>query len=137
VLLMAGWSVQTAAVLISLLYRLLLGLLGLLVRLGGERELEILVLRDQLAILRRGGKRPLYTTSDRALLAAASRLLSPEPGACFLLRPQTLRRWHQALLLGKRPEPRKGRPPLAIETSRLIERLARENPRSGSMRIQG
>src|SRR6266540_3820898 len=47
---------------------------GVLARGGGERELEIVVLRHQLAILRRGGKRPRYTTADRALLAAASRL---------------------------------------------------------------
>src|SRR5438128_2800642 len=62
----------------SLLYRLLCGLLGLLVRQGDERELEIIVLRHQLAILSRGGKRPQYTTIDRALLAAARRLLPPE-----------------------------------------------------------
>jgi hypothetical protein len=55
-------------VLMSLLYRLLCRLLGLLVRGGAERELEIIVLRHQLAILGRGGKRPQYTTTDRALL---------------------------------------------------------------------
>jgi hypothetical protein len=56
----------------SLLYRLLCVLVGVLVRRGGERELEIIVLRPQLAILRRSGKRPQYTSADRALLAAAS-----------------------------------------------------------------
>ena len=56
---------------------------GVLARAGGERELEIVVLRHQLAILRRGGKRPRYTTADRALLAAASRLLPPERWSCF------------------------------------------------------
>jgi putative transposase len=80
-------------VLVSLLYRLLLVLLGVLVRRGGERELEIIVLRHQLAILARGGKRPRYTTSDRALLAAASRLLSPERCASFLVNTLTLQRW--------------------------------------------
>jgi putative transposase len=59
-------------VLICLLYRLLCGLVRVLAHGGGERELEIVVLRHQLAILRRGGKRPQYTTADRALLAAAS-----------------------------------------------------------------
>ncbi len=62
-------------VLMSLLYRFLCCLLGVLARGGGERELEIVVLRHQLAILRRGGKPPRYTTADRALLAAVSRLL--------------------------------------------------------------
>ena len=51
----------------SLLYRLLCAPLRVLVRRGGERELEILVLRHQLAIVMRGGKRPHYTTADRAL----------------------------------------------------------------------
>jgi hypothetical protein len=61
------------------LYWLLCWVVGVLARGGGERELEIVVLRHQLAILRRGGKRPRYTTADRALLAAASRL--PRPSA--------------------------------------------------------
>jgi putative transposase len=110
----------------SLLYRLLLVVLGLLVRRAGERELEIIVLRQQLAILRRGGKRPQYATIDKALFAAAGRLLAPERWSCFPVSPQTLRRWHRALLLDKRPARRRiGRPPLAAETGSLIERLAR------------
>ncbi len=67
-----------AFVLMCVLYRLLCWVVGVLARGGGERELEIVVLRHQLAILRRGGKRPRYTTADRALLAAASRLLPRE-----------------------------------------------------------
>src|SRR6266545_7838897 len=123
----------------SLLYRLLCGLVRVLARGGRERELEIIVLRHQLAILRRGGKRPRYTTADRALLAAASRLLPPARRSGFAVSPQTLRRWHRALLLGdRRRRPRRlGRPPLAAEILSLIRRLARENPGWGYMRIQG
>src|SRR5262249_55220762 len=126
-------------VLVSVLYRLLCVLVTVLVRPGGERELEIIVLRHQLAILRRSGKRPRYTDADRALLAAASRLLPPERWSCFAISPQTLRRWHGALLQGnRRRRPRRlGRPPLAAETRSLITRLARENPGWGYMRIQG
>jgi hypothetical protein len=52
-------------------------LLRLLLRCGvEERDLETAVLRHQLKILRRGGKRPSFTTADRAFLAAAARLLS-------------------------------------------------------------
>jgi hypothetical protein len=122
-----------------LLYRLLCGFVRLLARRGGERELEILVLRHQVAILRRGGKRPKYTAADRALLAAVSRLLPPERWSSFAVSPQTLRRWHRALLQGKRRRRgrRPGRPPLAAETRSLILRMARENPRWGYMRIQG
>jgi hypothetical protein len=65
-----------------LLYRLLCCLVGVLARGGGERELEIVVLRHQLAILRRGGKRPQYTTVDQALLAAVSRLVGFANSAC-------------------------------------------------------
>ncbi len=99
-----------------------------------------MVLRHQLAILRRGGRRPQYTAADHALLAAAaSRLLPAERWSCFAVRPQTLRRWHRALLQGNRRRRgrRPGRPPLAAETRSLILRLARENPRWGYMRIQG
>ena len=62
------------------LYRLLCGLVRVLARGGSERQLEIVFLRHQLAILRRGGKRPQYTSVDRALLAAVSRLLRPSAG---------------------------------------------------------
>ncbi len=99
-----------------------------------------MVLRHQLVILKRGGKQPQYTTSDRALLAAASRLLPPERWSCFAVSPQTLRRWHRTLLRvgGRRRRGRRpGRPPLAAETRGLIKRLARENPRWGYVRIQG
>jgi hypothetical protein len=122
-----------------LLYRLLCFFVRLLARRGGERELEIVVLRHQVAILRRGGKRPQYTAADRALLAAASRLRPAERWSSFAVSPQTLRRWHRALLRGNRRRRRRrpGRPPLAAATRSLVTRLARENPRWGYMRIQG
>ena len=98
-----------------------------------------MVLRHQMAILRRGGTRPQYTAADRALLAAVSRLLPSERWSCFAVSPQTLRRWHRALLQRSRRRRRRrpGRPPLAAETRSLILRMARENPRWGYMRIQG
>jgi hypothetical protein len=125
--------------LICLLYRLVCVLLRLLARRGGERELEIVVLRRQVAILRRGGRRPQYTAADRSLLAAASRLLPTERWSCFAVSPGTLRRWHRALLRGngRRRGRRPGRPRLAAGTRTLILRLARENPRWGYMRIEG
>jgi hypothetical protein len=135
----AAGRFRLRVVLMCLLYRLVCCLVGALARGGGQRELEIVVLRHQLAILRRGGKRPRYTTVDRALLAAARRLLPPERWSCFAVSPQTLRRWHRALLEGgrRRRRRRPGRPPLAAETRALIRRLARENPRWGYMRIEG
>jgi hypothetical protein len=97
------------------------------------------VLRHQVAILRRGGGRPRYTAADRALLAAVSRLLPPGRWSCFAVSPQTLRRWHRAFLQGNRRRRgrRPGRPPLAAGTRTLIVRMARENPRWGYVRIRG
>jgi putative transposase len=86
---------------VSVLYRLLCWLVALLVRGGGERELEIVVLRHQISILERTRKRARYTTADRALLAAASRLLPSEYWSCFAVSARTLRRWHRELLEGR------------------------------------
>jgi hypothetical protein len=80
-------------VLAFLLYRILCGLLRMLVRAGvDDRDLEIAVLRSQLRILSRRGKRPHYSTTDRALLAAASRFLPRERWSAFPVVPDTLNR---------------------------------------------
>jgi hypothetical protein len=75
----------------SLLYLLLRRVLGLFRsddRMAAEAELEIAVLRHQVAILRRQVKRPVYRTSDKAFLAAAGRLLPREAWGAFLVRPR-------------------------------------------------
>src|ERR1700674_2296631 len=94
------------------------GVVRLLARGGGERELEIVVLRHQLAILRRGGKQPRYTSVDRALLAAASRLLPSERWSCAV-SPRTPRRWRRTCLreVGEAGVAGPDRPPLAVETA--------------------
>jgi transposase InsO family protein len=104
-----------------------------------EANLEIVVLRHQLAILRRQAKRPVYRRTDRAFLAAASRLLPKERWRSFMVRPETLLRWHRKLVTRKwtRPHRRPGRPAINPETTKLVLRLARENPRWGYRRIQG
>lgn len=131
---------QTPAVLAFLLYRVLCGLLDLLVRMGiDDRDLEIAVLRHQLRILSRRGKRPRYRTTDRALLAAASRFLSRERWSAFSLAPDTLTRWRRQLERRKASRRRRGpgRPPIDPEVRDLILRMARENPRWGYLRIKG
>jgi hypothetical protein len=84
-------------VLALLLYRFSCGLLHLLVRLVraglDDRELEIAVLHHQLRVLTRGGKRPRYSTADRAFLAAASRFLPKERWSALPVVPETLKRW--------------------------------------------
>ena len=76
----------------SVRYRLLWWLLRLLLRCGlDEPDLENAVLRHQLKVLRRGGRRVLFATADRAFLAAAAMTLSRERWRSFLVGPDTLR----------------------------------------------
>ncbi len=126
----------------SLLYLLLRRVLGLFrsdERAAAEADLEIVVLRHQLTVLCRQVKRPVYRASDRAFLAAASRLLPREMWRSFMVRPETLLRWHRQLMRKKwtKPHRRPGRPTIDPETRNLVLRLARENPRWGYRRIQG
>jgi len=84
-------------------------------------------------------KRPVYRTSDRAFLAAASRLLPRGAWRSFVVGPETLLRWHRELVRRKwtRAQRRPGRPAIDPETRNLVLRLAKENPRWGYRRIQG
>ncbi len=84
-------------------------------------------------------KRPVYRASDRAFLAAASRVIRREAWGTFLVQPETLLRWHCQLVRRKwtRPHRPPGRPALDPEVRELILRLGRENPRWGHMRIRG
>ena len=114
-------------------------LLAQLARGDAAKDLEILVLRHQLAVLRRQTPRPKLEPADRALLAAVSRVLPRSRWSCFFVRPETLLRWHRRLVAGAWTYPGRGpgRPPLGQEVQQLIVRLARENPRWGYQRIQG
>jgi hypothetical protein len=123
-------------VLFSIFYLILRGLLGFVPsgEEGREREVEILVLGHQLEVLSRKAGRPNLRRADRALLAAASRLLPRERWASFLVRPATILRWHRELVRRKWTFRRKplGRPPISPQVRELIRRLARENPRWGA-----
>ena len=114
-------------------------LLALLARGDAAKDLEILVLRHQLAVVRRQTSRPKLEPADRALLAAISRVLPRSRWSCFLVKPDTLLRWHRRLVAGAWTYPHRqtGRPPLDDRAQQLIVRLARENPRWGYRRIKG
>jgi hypothetical protein len=113
-------------------------LLVLLARGDAAKDLEILVLRHQLAVLRRQTPRSRFEPADRAVLAAISRVLPRARWSCFLVRPETLLRWHRQLVAGAWTYPHRiGRPPLNPEVQQLIVRLATENPRWGYQRIKG
>jgi putative transposase len=113
-------------------------LLALLASGDAAKNLEILVLRHQLTVLRRQISRPRFETADRALLAAISRFLPRARWSCFLVKPETLLRWHRRLVARAWTYPHQtGRPPLDQDLQQLIIRLASENPRWGYQRIKG
>ncbi len=128
--------------LVSALYVVLSRLLELVVLFArGDRakELEILVLRHELSILRRRAGRPRFEAHDRLLLAALSRVLPRHSWNVFLVRPETLLRWHRRMVAHRwtYPHRRPGRPPIGREVRELVLRLARENPSWGYLRIVG
>jgi putative transposase len=81
-----------------LAFRCVLRLVVLRPRSTEFKELEIAVLRHQLAVLRRQTRRPQLTPTDRLFLAAASRLLPRPRWRSFLVTPTTLLRWHRRAL---------------------------------------
>jgi hypothetical protein len=98
-------------------YLVVCRLFALLVLLGrGDRskELEILVLRQELSILRRQVRRPRFEPRDRLMLAALSRVAPRRCWSAFPVRPETLLRWHRRLIARRwtYPHRRPGRPPI-------------------------
>jgi transposase InsO family protein len=120
-------------------------LLRLLPRSDRDKDAEILALRHQIAVLQRqlGGQQVRFSPEDRTLLAA---LLHPLPrptlrGLRLLVRPDTILKWHRALLARRhasvsRPK-RRGRPPIVRSIRALVLRLARENSSWGYRRVHG
>jgi putative transposase len=128
--------------LVSVLYvvvRRLLEFVVLLSRGDRAKELEILVLRHELSILRRQVGRPRFEAPDRILLAAFSRMLPRRSWTAFSVRPETLLAWHRGLVARRwtYPHSRQGRPPIGRDVRELILRLARENASWGYLRIAG
>jgi len=118
--------------------RRVLQLAALRFRSNEFKELEIVVLRHELAVLRRQAGRPELTSADRVFLAAASRLLPRASWRSFVVTPTTLLRWHRRLVVRRWTSPRRvGRPPIGGEISELVLRLARENRGWGYQRIAG
>jgi putative transposase len=126
---------------IRLLYLIFIRLCGWLVlvsRSRASKDIELLVLRHEIAVLRRASPRPRLDWADRALFAGLIRLLPQSLRMHRLVTPGTVLRWHQRLVSRKWTYPnRPGRPPVSAEIAALIERLATENPGWGYQRIQG
>jgi putative transposase len=121
-----------------LMFIRLTGWIVLLARSSASKDAELLVLRHEVAVLRRQRPKPKLEWADRAVLAALARLLPRQLRAARLVTPATLLRWHRRLVRWRWTYPRTGgRPPVAARIAMLIEQMARENPGWGYQRIQG
>jgi putative transposase len=128
------------SMLFSLVYFFVRRILGMGRGPDEAREIELLVLRHQVRVLQRKVRRPRWSRRDRLLLAAASKAMPRAQWSSFVVRPETLLRWHRELVRRKwryNRTGRPGRPPIQAEVSAIIVRLSNENPRWGYQRIRG
>jgi putative transposase len=127
---------------LSFLYRAfcrVLQLIRLVFRRDTDLAIEVVMLRHEVAVLRRQVHRPALEPADRAVLAGLARLLPLRRRGRLFVQAATLLRWHRDLV-AKRwtcPHGRPGRPAIAKATTGLILQLAKENPTWGYRRIHG
>ena len=124
--------------LLYLMFGKVMGWLALLAWSSAAKDAELLMLRHEVAVLRRQVARPRVDWADRAVLAGLARLLPRPRWHRLFVRPETLLRWHQDLVRRRWSYPhRRGRPAVTAELRALVVRLARENPIWGYRRVHG
>ena len=110
----------------------LFGWVALLARSDASKDVEILVLRHEVAVLRRQVARPKPDWADRAVVAALVRLLPRHLRLHRILTPATLLAWHRRMVRNKWTYPNStGRPPVPEEIRELVRQLAGQNPGLG------
>jgi putative transposase len=124
--------------LLYLIFRHVLGFILMLGRTSAAKDVELLLLRHEVAVLRRTHPRPRLDWADRAVFAALVRWLPRALHCHRLVTPDTLLRWHRRLIRRRWTYPhRTGRPPIDDALAALAMRMAQDNPRWGYTRIQG
>ena len=124
--------------LLYLIFQQLLGLVLLMGRTSSTRDVELLILRHEVAVLRRTNPRPRLDWADRAVLAALIRRLPQALRRHRLVTPDTVLRWHRRLVRKRWTyRKRSGRPPIDDVLAGLVVQMAKENPSWGYRRIQG
>jgi transposase len=126
---------------VYMITRFVLAVVTVLVRREVSKDVELLVLRHENAVLRRHVKRVRYQPADRVWLSALARLIPRRRWAqVFDVSPDTLLRWHRRLVAWRWTYPRPaapGRPSIPVPVARLVVAMARQNPGWGHRRIQG
>ncbi|HZA72321.1 MAG TPA: integrase core domain-containing protein [Propionibacteriaceae bacterium] len=130
--------VAVALRLLYLIFLRVLGLISLMGRTASSKDIELLVLRHEVAVLRRTNPPPRLDWADRAVFTALIRRLPTTLRGHRLVTPDTILRWHRRLVRARWTYPnRPGRPPIDEVLAALVVRMARENPSWGYRRIQG